>query len=464
MSADIDMEMSPAWLELLQALRDPTRHDHGKALQALDVAVAENKGNFGLIMMCVLCEASVAPELRQLAGLLVKNYGVAPLAACDADPSAQASFRNALLHALSDPLELVRRTAAIVLGQLSRSADGPVWLPVVPVLTQLLTQAASADSTRQADGALHAIQLICEDAGTLLAKDPARCLDALVPLLVELLARPGAHHRSPILGALLALVTLLEYAGEEPELSCGLQPLLLHLQRLLAHLGVAAGDADAAVRCGVCRILAQLASSNLEILAACLGDVCSFMQAALCDPAEAVAKEAAEFWLVLVTEEEAYRELQPRVPALVHACINRMRLSDEQLQEDREDAEETASGERKIRFLAARQRARGGGSGGQAADRGRGDWDGEEASKYTIRKSAALLLDRLSHPFSREVASTAVPLVQQLLSATGTSPCPPSPEQSAEVNVSLQKESGALAFGALAEGCWQDLAAALPVA
>jgi hypothetical protein len=83
------------------------------------------------------------------------------------------------------------------------------------------------------------------------------------------------------------------------------------------------------------------------------------------------------------------------------------------LQEDREDAEETASGERKIRFLAARRRqsnfrhSRGSGKeGGEESD------EAGEASKYTIRKSAALLLDRLSHPFSSEVANTAVPLVQ----------------------------------------------------
>eukprot|EP01032_Pedospumella_encystans_P008669 gene8669-10262_t len=63
---------------LLQALRDPTRSDHGRALASLDEHVANP--SFVLVMMHVFSAGAqyqaqgLTTDLRQLAGLIIKNY------------------------------------------------------------------------------------------------------------------------------------------------------------------------------------------------------------------------------------------------------------------------------------------------------------------------------------------------------------------------------------------------------
>lgn len=77
---------------MLQALRDPTRSDHSHAVASLDEHVANP--SFVLIMMHVFVSGAryqqqgLTSDLRQLAGLVIKNYVFPHLTMQSADVQA----------------------------------------------------------------------------------------------------------------------------------------------------------------------------------------------------------------------------------------------------------------------------------------------------------------------------------------------------------------------------------------
>lgn len=76
-------------VQMLQALRDPTRSDHSRAVASLDEHVTHP--SFVVVMMHVFsCGAKyqqqgLSTDLRQLAGLVIKNYVFPHLVRLSAD-------------------------------------------------------------------------------------------------------------------------------------------------------------------------------------------------------------------------------------------------------------------------------------------------------------------------------------------------------------------------------------------
>jgi hypothetical protein len=87
-------------IRMLQALRDPTRVDHPHAVASLDQHVTNP--SFAVIMMHVFVagaqyqQQGLSSDLRQLAGLVVKNYVFPNLAR--QTPDVQAHLKRDIVR------------------------------------------------------------------------------------------------------------------------------------------------------------------------------------------------------------------------------------------------------------------------------------------------------------------------------------------------------------------------------
>jgi len=146
---------------------------------------------------------NVDPHLRQLAGLVIKNY-VFPLLTIFTT-EVQARVKSDVLQALRDANCDIRNTAAILIGKISESLALSTWSDMLPTLLSLLdtyppllshlTTAANADDGSLLahlcglDGAIQAVKRMCEDSPLKLAHDDViRPLESLVPKLLAIFA------------------------------------------------------------------------------------------------------------------------------------------------------------------------------------------------------------------------------------------------------------------------------------
>ena len=78
----------------------------------------------------------LSSDLRQLAGLVIKNYSIKNLA--NLPPAVQQLVKLEIIHALADPLVDIRNTAAILVGKISDSFMIDTWADMLPSLYLML--------------------------------------------------------------------------------------------------------------------------------------------------------------------------------------------------------------------------------------------------------------------------------------------------------------------------------------
>lgn len=94
----------------------------------------------------------LSPDLRQLAGLVIKNYTFPHLPRLP--PAVQQMLKQEMLHALTDSQPDIRNTAGILIGRISESFMIDTWADLLPPLYQMLDfkqhgQAALVDGALQ---------------------------------------------------------------------------------------------------------------------------------------------------------------------------------------------------------------------------------------------------------------------------------------------------------------------------
>jgi len=492
-------------MHMLQALRDPTRSDHTLALRSLDEYVVNP--DFVLIMLHVFAHGAqyesvgLTPDLRQLAGLIIKNYVFPHLARLP--NNVQARLKSEVVVVLQDNIVDIRKTAAILVGRISDSFPSSTWSDMLPSIVHYLDMSLYRAQPTAVDGSLQAIRHICEDSALKLSLDEInRPLDALVPRLLALLHCPEASIRINALGSYNSLLYLLSPRGfssdslrsrnssfndidvplgavnvdsttamgymfhsstsptgatSPPTLGHAAQsPLMLHMNNFIQHLSRLASDEQAKIRGAVCQAITTISSFHVAVLDGCWNDVCLFMLAALQDSEESVAIESCEFWAVLLEQPDTKRAMLLYLKTLVEHLICRLYLTSEQMEQDRIDEEEESSGEKELNLRPMHHRVASSGgsssSGSTTTDNSStndfsspADNDKENSdlsTKWTLRKQAALLLDTVSISFPpADVLNAALPKIQSCF-------------QHADV---LVRESGMLALGALSTGCMDAL-------
>lgn len=159
------------------------------------------------------------------------------------------------------------------------------------------------------------------------------------------------------------------------------------------------------------------------------------MLSALEDADESVAMESCDFWQVLLDHgQDMEAAVTSQLPGLIPRLMRAMRLSEEQLQQERDDEEQEATGEKKLNFKPVHHRGE------------RSQADDGETSQWYLRKAAALLLDNIATAFPEAVSPCALPTTFAQM-------------QSADV---WEREAGMLALGALSTGCLNEMTPHLP--
>eukprot|EP00602_Paraphysomonas_sp_CaronLab_P005566 CAMPEP_0185025988 /NCGR_PEP_ID=MMETSP1103-20130426/9498_1 /TAXON_ID=36769 /ORGANISM="Paraphysomonas bandaiensis, Strain Caron Lab Isolate" /LENGTH=1059 /DNA_ID=CAMNT_0027559395 /DNA_START=120 /DNA_END=3296 /DNA_ORIENTATION=+ len=471
---------------MLNALRDPTRGDHQNALAALQSDTANP--TFVLHLLEIFSQGGkydgLSTDIRQLAGLIVKNYVFPHFGELPAN--VFQVVKEEILRALVDPLHKIRSTAGILVGRICDAFSIDNWADMIESLLNML----QSDDPVRIDGALHATQRMCEDACEKLNMDTVRRpLEFIVPVLLKLLNSNETTFRLKALESLNSLIFLIpaaerdgvqdEATDRDTRRASGSTPcaLITHMDAFLSHLAALASDFSAPVRRAVCQAIVLLTSFQLAMLAPLMLDICTFMIRAVMDQEEAVAMEACEFWWVLVESIDGCNFLIDQhmtatgaashtpnnspvggpslsissadnansiLAALIPNLISRLGLTAAQIEFDRTEEEAEDSGEKEINFKPIHYNTRSSRSDEEGEEGGDG---GGGSMLWTLRKESARVLDCISCAVPTDITlALALPVLQQNLS-------------SGDVWV---VEAGVLGLGALSRGCMDEMAPFLP--
>lgn len=367
-------------------------------------------------------------DLRQLAGLIVKNYIVKTLPVLD--PIISQFIKTEILHGVTDPLPDIRNTSGTILGKIVSSNNIQTWIDILPPLINLL-DVISHRQTHITEGALIAIKIIFEDNNAKLQDIGSTIVDTIIARLLSLLEfQESSSIRLYSLESMNALLFQLatESAGS------------IHIPNFLNSIAKLAADPVPQIRKGVCQAITTLASIEPSTLQSYLPSVCEFMVKAICDLDDNVAIESCEFWFVIIENVDFQGVMIQYFHELIPNLISRLRLKEEQMLQERADEIAEATGEKAV-ILKPRHH--------------RNKFDAQEeedvTSNYTLRKRAALLLDNIGETFNYQIIiQPAIQATLLLLSRTDDS------------NEAIwDHESGTLALGAMST-CFLHMNEQLP--
>ncbi|EWM27737.1 transportin-1 isoform 1 [Nannochloropsis gaditana] len=326
-------------INLLSVLRDPTNSQYAEAQRHLETH--QGDAQFLLCLAYVLAGTTreqVPDHVRQLAGLLLKNYvlrhtkefvqdtemsastasagvpsGVAPITAI---AQIRAYVKLQALVAARDANKSVRNTAGILITTLATHTLragvplGVAWPELFPALLAML----GSEQAPAIEGAFSSLVKILEDCGQELRADTSgygpEVLNQLVPILSSFFRAEVPGIRATAVRAMNLLVPL------KPA------QLLVHMDAFIQALAGLQDDPSPRVRQGVCQTLVALFREASDHLLSRLGEVMEFMLAKSQDQDEDVAREACEFWSVFC--HYYGNEGQQQVPEALRAFLPRL--------------------------------------------------------------------------------------------------------------------------------------------
>jgi transportin-1 len=237
--------------------------------------------------------------------------------------------------------------------------------------------------------------------------------------------------------------------------------LTIHIATFVAQLFNHSADESPDVRKLVCQALVALLATRPEVLVPQMTNVVDFMIFSTMDKEdEEVALEACEFWLTFAEDPDLINHLRPYLPKVIPVLLESMIYSEDDIaildtEDDDANVPDKAS-DIKPHFLASKSHtneraedAENGTSGptkqGRDADDDEDDDDEdydeeeEEEDTYTewnLRKCSAAALDVMAVAFEAEMLEVLLPYLKIKLFSQNW----------------LDRESGVLALGAIAEG------------
>lgn len=236
-----------------------------------------------------------------------------------------------MVVALRDSLADVRATACILIGRYSEAFPISFWANDVlsPIVQYLEVSYVQTKDETIGEGAIRALNLICEDSGEKLAMDlERRPLDKIVPLLISLLSSEHSKIRIEAIQSMTSLIHLMPGSSGAP--GQGAEALTVHMNSFLSAISALSMDSEPLVRKTIVQAVVILASLHLGMLEPFYDGICNFMLRSLSDASEDVAKEACDFWLTMFGHVEsgiAPSEAVSRyLPTLIPLLIGRLRF------------------------------------------------------------------------------------------------------------------------------------------
>lgn len=192
-------------------------------------------------------------------------------------------LKGGILFSLKDPLNDIRNTAGILIGRICDGFPFNSWSEFIQPLLELL----QSGNDIYIDGALRAVQRMCEDACEKLTMDTSiRPLEFLIPSLLHLFSSPEASFRLRALESLNSLIFLVPTSPSPSPSGSTPCALITHMNSFLSGLSHLANDESASVRRAVCQAIVLLASFQLAVLEPLMSDICQFMLHAVMDEVE----------------------------------------------------------------------------------------------------------------------------------------------------------------------------------
>lgn len=274
-----------------------------------------------------------------------------------------------------------------------------------------------------------------------------RPLDYMIPKFLTLSEHPNAKMRAHAIACLSYFVPINS------------QSLFAHLDTFIATLFKRASDDDANVRRHVCQSLVLLLASKPEKLMPEMNNVAEYMLYSTRDQNETVALEACEFWLTFAEDPDLSPHLQPLLPKVAPILLECMIYGEDDLlwlDGDADDAN-VPDKDTDIKPRHYGQKAHGyeredgdeenkprlGAYGEEISDDDDedddydgDDFDDEMSTEWNLRKCAAAALDVLAVRFGADLLNVLLAPLKDKLWSTDW----------------MQRESGILALGAMAEG------------
>ncbi|GAA5969003.1 hypothetical protein JCM21900_002095 [Sporobolomyces salmonicolor] len=400
--------------------------------------------------------------VRSMAGLLLKNNIRLRL---DQFPPEVVSYVKAnIFSAIGDATSMIRNTVSTVIDTLLVELGPENW---TEALSRLLELVDSPVQTAQ-EGAFSALDKLCQDIPKKLEQlelGGQRPLDFMIPKFLSHIDSPYPKIRAH------ALTCTIQFISPDNNALT-----TMHLEPFIVALFKHASDDSTDVRKIVCQALVQLLATRPDVLIPHLPNVVEFMLYSTqnADDDE-VALEACEFWLTFAEDPELVNQLRPFLPKVIPVLLQCMVYSEDDIlvldtEEDDAAVPDKASDIKphllsSKAHVAERQEdpsnpSAAGQNGGMSRNRTEGDsddedededdYDDEDDETYTewnLRKCSAAALDVMAVAFEAEMLEVLLPYLKEKLFSQDW----------------LDRESGILALGAIAEGCITGIEPHLPI-
>ncbi|KAL0571095.1 hypothetical protein V5O48_010862 [Marasmius crinis-equi] len=405
-------------------------------------------------ILCALTDQE--DRIRTIAGYLLKNNARLILSS---SPEVAHYVKAAVLRAFEDQSVMIRNAAGQDIVAFLGVLEPRNW---PECLSQLVNMLDHPDLDRQ-EAAFNVLEKACEDYPRKLDVEinGTRPLEYMIPKFLALAEHPSSKMRSHAVACLSYFVPV----------NC--QSLFVHIDAFIACLFKRASDDDPSVRRHVCQALVLLLAARPEKLMPEMANVAEYMLYSTKDKNENVALEACEFWLTFAEDADLAPYLQPLLGKVAPVLLDCMIYGEDDLLWLEGDAEDSTVPDKeediKPRFYGGKshgldrdptvaesndqQKPRIGAYGEETLEYDDEDdyldddeFADEMSTEWNLRKCAAAALDVLAVRFSGDLLNVLLgPLKDKLWSSDW-----------------LQRESGILALGAMAEGCIEAIEPHLP--
>ena len=381
-------------------------------------------------------------------------------------PPSQEYIRIEVVKSLAHPHLSVRRQVGTVVASIAnqmtkRNVNSTIFSDLLLI--------CDSNNPSAVDGALDALQKICEDM-TLQLDNTAigQPVNMIIPKLISFLSAQQEDIYRPALKAVNHFLFTLPQAMQQ------------NMNAYLSALFALANSPSPAMKRLICQaFVALVEKGQVESINAQMDAIIRFMLACSQDADTSTALDATDFWTIYCKQEKTNKELIAQyLPSLVRILMKGMIYSDADAQTLEADGEEnthiadTESSQRPY-IHQSRVHTYAGivdpsdyddddddDDDDDAFDSDDGDnWldetgDTDETGTWTLRKYSAAALDTLAHEFKERLFNELMPPLQEAINAVGRTP-------EEDRSRWTTRESGILALGAVAEGCYEAIKPAL---
>mmetsp|Transcript_4436 Transcript_4436/g.10966 ORF Transcript_4436/g.10966 Transcript_4436/m.10966 type:complete len:887 (-) Transcript_4436:203-2863(-) len=423
----MEWQPQPQGLEQIAGLLKHTQSPDNQVQQQVNKQLGELRQipDFSNYLMFICSKGVNEPELvRVAAGLILKNNIRFPTGTIA--PEVLNYLKRESINALADSSVTVRRTMASVIGSIVQRVELANW----PDLFQNLFCLLDSNNPHGVDGALCAIELLCEDVRRQLVERAPSPLDELIPRLLTFFQHPEAKARSTALRSLNCFMEDLDTIPIPPA-------FIANMERFMQGVFALSNDPSPVTRRLICSAISKLIHIRIDYLAPHMKDIIPYILRSSQDPDEELALEACEFWSSIANLRGCEQILKDYLPVVIPALLQGMVYSDDDpdlIDCNREDAavpDDPRSIEPHFHRQSLHQQQ-------NEDDEDDEDADGSYSPEWNFRKCSASGLDKLSMALRDDILPFLLPLLQTKLNE--------------DVNWK-EKEAAILALGAVSEGC-----------